>query len=165
LNANPAMSADALAVVTSQSAGANRERTWSAVALDGRWDALLAAVDAWSLALAAERGGGQRGRYERALRATQHFADAPMDRDLYDLAAEINARVDDPAIVARGQAVLAAIEAVVLDEWHREGYEGAHGITIHVPASSVENRTFAYYRRLGFAKQTHWDEFLVQFKR
>ena len=165
LNANPEMSADELAVITSRTAGTNQERTWSAVALDERWDALLAAVDAWSLALATGMESGQRAKYDRALRATQHFVDAPMDRDLYDLAAEINARVDDPEIMARGEAVMAAVEAVVLDEWHREDYAGANGITIYVVAGTAMNDTFAYYRKLGFAKATHWDEFLARYRR
>jgi hypothetical protein len=75
-----------------------------------------------------------------------------MDRDLFDFAAEINARVDDRTIRSRGQAVMDAIDAVVLDEWHRAGYPGAHGITIHVPTGSLRGRSFAYYRDLAFAR-------------
>ena len=48
LQANPGMSAAELAVVINQSTAAGKERTYSAVALDERWDALVAAVDAWA---------------------------------------------------------------------------------------------------------------------
>ncbi|HEU0116350.1 MAG TPA: clostripain-related cysteine peptidase, partial [Thermomicrobiales bacterium] len=161
LNDDPAMSGDDLAVVASRGAAAE-ERTWSAVALDGRWDALEAAVGAWSTALT---GGlpAQRDTYHAALDATQHFVDAPMDRDLSDLAAQINARIDDAAIRAAGQAVIDAVATAVLSEQHRPNYPGAHGITIFVP-SHTRGRTFAAYRNLDFARATGWDEFLRRWR-
>lgn len=158
LNADPAMPPDELAVAFARSAPDDIERTWSAVALDGRWDALERAVDAWSLALLAGLPEHEAA-YDRALKQTQRFADAPMDRDLADLAAAIAAEVDDPAIDAAGAAVVAAVDAAVLTEWHRADYEGANGITIFVPRHA-KGRAFGVYRNLGFAENTHWDEFL-----
>jgi hypothetical protein len=161
LNDDPGMSAGDLAVVASRGAAA-QERTWSAVALDQRWDVLESAVDAWSKALAAGLPA-HRDDYRAALAATQHFVDAPMDRDLSDLAAQINARVDDPAIRGAGQAVIDAVAGAVLAEQHRSNYPGAHGITIFVPGHT-RGRAFAAYRNLDFAANTGWDEFLRQWR-
>ena len=49
LAANPAMTADQVAIATSQSA--INDKTWSAVAVDARFDALMTAVNDWSVAL------------------------------------------------------------------------------------------------------------------
>ncbi|MGB8982380.1 MAG: clostripain-related cysteine peptidase, partial [Anaerolineales bacterium] len=85
LAANPNMSADQVAIATSQSASS--DKTWSAVAVDSRFDALLTAVDQWSVAL---NGGlsANRRKYDRAFGATRAFWQAPMDKDLYDMAYE-----------------------------------------------------------------------------
>ena len=45
LTANPNMTADQVAIATSQSA--SNDKTWSAVAVDSRFDALYTAVDQW----------------------------------------------------------------------------------------------------------------------
>src|SRR5687768_11494007 len=49
LAANPNMSADQVAIATSQST--TTDKTWSAVAVDARLNTLLTAVDQWSIAL------------------------------------------------------------------------------------------------------------------
>jgi len=163
LHANPTMSADELAIVSSQSASVNAERTGSAVAIDGRWDALLTAVDEWAVALQAGIPV-HSFQYERSFRATQDFWAAPMDKDLYDMAYEINARVDDPVIQAKSQAVMAAIDAVVLDEWHTTPYHDAHGITIYlITKPSQIDDAHEYYQTLDFAAMTQWDEFIDAF--
>jgi hypothetical protein len=160
LHANPDMSADEMAIISSQSASVNSERTWSAVAIDGRWDALLTAVDYWSLAL-LDGLAENRSAYGRALRATQDFWQAPMDMDLYDLAYEMSRKVSDPDVVAASQAVMAAVDGVVLDEWHTKAYHGAHGITIYmIEKASQVDEDHAYYQGLGFSLQTNWDEFI-----
>ena len=41
-----------------------------------------------------------------------------MDKDLYDLAAQVNAKVTDATIQAKGTAVMNAFSAVVLHERH-----------------------------------------------
>jgi hypothetical protein len=163
LHANPDMSTDEMAVVSNQSASVNSERTWSAVAIDGRWDALLTAVDEWSLAL-VDGLAANRSAYARALNATQGFWGAPMDMDLYDLAYEMNRKVSDPAVVAASQAVMTAVDGVVLDEWHTKAYHGAHGITIYmIEKPSQIDDDHAYYQGLGFSLLTNWDEFVDAF--
>jgi hypothetical protein len=164
LAADPGMDGPALAVRASRSAQTANERTWSAVALDDRHGRLERAVDVWSQALLAGMPR-HRAAYDRALRRTQHFVQAPMDRDLADLAAEINREVDDPTIDAAGEEVIAAVAGAVLDEWHRPQYADAHGITVFVPVNSTRSASFSRYRKLDFARSTHWDEFLRAWRR
>lgn len=163
LHANPDMSPDEMAVISSQSSFGNHERTWSAVAVDERWDDLLIAVEDWALAL-LDGLAENRSDYVRAFAHTQDFWAAPMDMDLYDLAYEMSQRVSDPAVVETSLAVMAAIDSVVLNEWHTEAYHDAHGITIYMieKASQIDD-AHAYYQGLGFAQLTHWDELIDAF--
>jgi len=158
LAANPVMTADQLAIATSQSA--TQDKTWSAVAVDSRFDALLTAVDQWSVAL---KNGlpKYRKQYKQAFTKTQSFWQAPNDRDLYDMAYEISRLVPDANIKRKSQAVMNAVNAVVLHERHVNGYAGSHGITIfHISKATEKGELYTYYRTLDFAKLTGWDEFL-----
>jgi hypothetical protein len=159
LAANPAMTADQVAIATSQSA--TDDMTWSAVAVDSRYTALKTAVNDWAVAL--NNGlAANRKKYDRAFGATQSFWQAPMDKDLYDMAYEINRNVADANIKAKSQAVMNAVAAVVLHERHGSKYGGAHGITIyHISRASEKNSNYTYYRStIDFALTTVWDEFL-----
>lgn len=159
LAANPNMTADQVAIATSQSATA--DKTWSAVAVDSRFTALMTAVDQWSVAL--NNGlGANRKKYDRAFGATRSFWQAPMDKDLYDMAYEINRNVSDANVRNKSQAVMDAVNAVVLYERHVNAYAEAHGITIyHISKSSQKDSDYAYYRStVEFALSTGWDEFL-----
>lgn len=151
--------ADQVAVATSQSASA--DKTWSAVAVDERFATLLAAVKDWSVAL--KNGlGANRTKYNRAFGATRSFWQAPMDKDLYDMAYEIKRLVSDQTIKDRSQAVMDAFSTVVLDEHHVNAYSDVHGITIyHISKASEKDTDYKYYRTtVDFALQTAWDEFL-----
>ena len=171
LQADPSMSAAELAVVANQSASTGKERTGSAVVLDERWDALVAAVDAWAYAL--EDGlPDHRAQYAGAFHGAQSFWGDPTARDLYDIAERVSARVDDPAIQAASLAVMSAVEAAVLDEWHTRKFAYAHGISIFLPLNveelddpaTLEWNEFDYYRNaLTFARLSHWDEFLAAY--
>jgi hypothetical protein len=159
LAAKPGMTADQLAMISSQSA--TDDKTWSAVAVDSRLDTLLTAVDQWSVAL--KNGlGANRKKYDQAFTATRSFWQAPMDKDLYDMAYEINRNVADATIKAKSQAVMNAFKNVVLYERHVNAYADAHGITIyHISKTSEKDANYTYYRStLDFAAQTRWDEFL-----
>jgi hypothetical protein len=158
LASNPNMTADQVAVSTSQSASS--DKTWSAVAVDGRFSALMTAVNNWSLAMNAGLAKNRKS-YDRAFGATQTFWQAPMDKDLYDMAYEMNRLVSDATIKTRSQDVMSAVSAVVLNEHHVNAYSGAHGITIyHISKSADKDSNYTYYRSLDFALQTGWDEFL-----
>src|SRR6185503_18689595 len=110
LAANPTMTADQVAIATTQSA--TSDKTWSAVAVDRRFDTLLTAVNHWSVAL--NNGlGANRKKYDQAFTATRSFWQAPMDKDLYDMAYEINSHVSDQTIKNKSQAVMKAVNSVV----------------------------------------------------
>ena len=158
LAANPNMTADQVAIATSQSTV--NDKTWSAVAVDARFTGLMTAVNDWSVAL--KNGlSANRKKYDRAFGATQSFWQAPMDKDLYDMAYEVKRLVADPNIKAKSQAVMNAVNAVVLSEHHANGYPDAHGITIyHISSAAGKDSDYTYYRTLDFSLQTGWDEFL-----
>lgn len=167
LQANPAMTAEQLGVKMAQTMA---DKTVSAVSLNANWDNLVTAVDQWSVAL-LNGLPAYRSAYDAAYARTQAVAD-PLNKDLYDAAVEIKARVSDPDIQAKSQAVLDAMNAVVLYEWHRGRYADAHGIGIFWPRlpadldepSSPQWNDFDYYRTyLRFAQLTHWDEFLAAY--
>lgn len=159
LAANPNMTADQVAIAFSQSASA--DKTWAAVAVDSRFDGLMTAVNNWSVAL--NNGlAANRKKYDRAFGATQSFWQAPMDKDLYDMAYELDRNVSDANVKSKSQAVMSAVNAVVLNEHHVNAYSGAHGITIYyVSSASGKDSNYTYYRStIDFALQTGWDEFL-----
>jgi hypothetical protein len=171
LQENPGLTAEELAVIINQSSAANAERTGSAVALNEDWDALIAAVDAWAYALEAGLPA-YRQHYVGAFRSAKYFWQDRTARDLYDAARIIGERIDDPEIRAASQAVMDAVDAAVLDEWHRQNLAGAHGISIFLPATADDLddpattawNEFEYYREyLAFSRLTHWDEFLDAF--
>jgi hypothetical protein len=156
---NSNLTADQLAVAFSQSA--SEDKTWSAIAVDSRFDALLTATDQWSVALKNGLGANRRS-YDRAFGATRSFWQATEDKDLYDMAYEINRLVSDPTIQSKSQAVMSALDKVVLHERHVNAYADAHGITIyHISKATQKDSNYSYYRStVDFASQTGWDEFL-----
>jgi hypothetical protein len=163
LQEDPGMDANELAVVINQSASTGKERTGSAVTLDGRWDTLIEAVDAWAYALEDGLSDFEH-RYSGAFQGAQSFWGDPTARDLYDVAARIKKWVPDKKIRDRSQAVMDAVSGVVLDEWHIQPYADAHGISIFLPLRVQDLDEFDYYRdKLVFAELTHWDEFLVAY--
>ena len=159
LVANPGMNADQVAIATSQSASS--DKTWSAVAVDRRLDALLQAIDDWSLVLTSGLATNRK-QYDQAFTATRNFWQAPMDKDLYDMALEIKSRVADKNIQNKSQAVMDAFANVILDEHHTNAYSEVHGITIyHISKATEKDDDYRYYHStVDFAQQTAWDEFL-----
>ena len=167
LLANPYMTADAVAVASAQSAIVQGgERTWSAVAVDTRLGTLLTATDQFAVAL--NNGlAANRKKYDRAFGATRTLWQAPMDKDLYDMAAEIKLAVSDATIKARAQSVIDAFASTVLWEGHTNAYSDVHGITIyHVSKPTEKDSNYTYYRsNTDFALTTAWDEFLDAYAR
>jgi hypothetical protein len=152
--------ADQVAIATSQSASA--DKTWSAVAVDSRLNPLLTAVD--ELAVALNNGlAANRSKYNRAFGATRTFWQAPMDKDLYDMAYELNRNVTNATVKTKSLAVMNAFNGVILHERHVKAYSDVHGITIyHISKASEKDSNYTYYQATvdDFALQTGWDEFL-----
>ncbi len=162
--ANGALTADQVAVAFAQSATA--DKTWAAIAVDSRFDALFTAVNQWSAALTTGLAANRK-KYDMAFGATRTFWQAPMDKDLYDMAYEMNNKVTDANIKAKSQAVMNAVSAVVLYERHVNAYAEVHGITIyHISKATEKDSDYTYYRNtVDFALQTGWDEFLDAYAR
>jgi hypothetical protein len=160
LKANPLMSADALAIASSQST--ITDKTWSAVAVDSRFDTLLTAFDQWSVAM--KNGlAANRKAYTNAFGLTKTFNQAPMDKDLYDLITQVNSKITDAGLKAKGQAVLNSYSSVVLHERHVANYAGSNGITIYLPSTKTQKVDRAYYDTLDLSLQTNWNEFLAAY--
>ena len=161
LSANPNMTPDEVAISTSMSV--TNDKTMSAVAVDRRFDELLTVVDEWSQAL-LDGLDDNRKSYDRAFRFTQDFWQAPMDKDLYDMAFEIGSRAGSADIESKSQAVMDAVEVVVIEEHHEVSHKDAHGITInHMANSGHLDEYFSYYQTIDFALLTSWDEFLLAY--
>jgi hypothetical protein len=165
LQANPSMTTEQFGIELAQTATDNW--TIAVVTLNGNWDALVTAVDEWSVALMSGLPT-YKAAYDAAWSATQDAEDRT-HKDLYDAAEEIKARVSDPTIQAKCQAVMDAVDTVILYEWHQRSYKDAHGIGIFWPKevadldepSSPQWNDFQYYQDyLAFSQLTHWDEFL-----
>ncbi len=154
------MSADQLAI--NSSASTVSDKTWSAVAVDARMNTLVTAVDQWGIALKNGLTANKKA-YTNAFGQARSYWQAPMDKDLYDLASNVNAKVTDANIRAKGTAVMNAFSTVVLHERHTGQYAGSHGITIYGPASKNQKIDYAYYRTLDLSLHTNWDEFLGAF--
>src|SRR6185295_19756678 len=99
---------------------------------------------------------------DQAFTATRSFWQAPMDKDLYDMAYEINSRVSDKNIKNKSQSVMNAVNSVVLSERHVNAYADVHGITIyHISKATEKDSNYNYYRTtIDFALLYAWDEFL-----
>ena len=161
LAANPAMTADQVAVATAQSAA--NEKTFSAVAVDARWDALRTAVDQFGTAM-KNAAAANRSAMTKAFANTKDMWQAPVDKDLYDMAFEMNARVNDANVKSKAQTVMSTMGSVVLYERHVSQYAEAHGITIFSIAKAADKTTswinWSYYPNTDWAATTQWDEFL-----
>ena len=97
----------------------------------------------------------------RGFENAKSFWQAPTDKDLYDLAKQINAQVTDADAEGQGHGRhergerRGAAQAV-----HGQGYNLVGGITITGITRPVEkNADWTYYHTLDFALTTGWDEF------
>jgi hypothetical protein len=169
LQANPTMSDDACAV---ELAKTQNDYTSSALTMGAAADSVITAVDELALAL-IDGLATYRSEYDAARQATVGMYADELNKDLYDAAKELKARVSDSTIQAKCQAVMDAVDAAVLYEWHDDGYQGYYadvtGLSIFWPKepqdldepSSEQWNDFDYYcNYLEFSTVTHWDEFL-----
>jgi hypothetical protein len=143
--------------------------TYSSMALDTRFTTLKTAVDQWAIALKAGLPI-YKSAYSSAWTATQKYTDAS-EKDLYDAAFQLKAKVADVNIKTKCDAVMAAVTADVTVNWTNgsSGVSRAHGVAIWYPNSSRMLHNYAadhlayYQTTLNFGVTTNWDEFLVAF--
>jgi Clostripain family len=142
--------------------------TYSSVALDARLTATLTALDQLSLAM---KNGlpTYRSAYMAARRATQLYS-GNIEFDLWHLAYNVKAKVADPTIKARCDALMNAVAADVTVNWisANKQVKNSHGLAIWWPASARDLNPyaptdFAYYRQMRLSTLTNWDEFLAAF--
>jgi len=170
LQANPGWSAQQVADDFARTAQGD-SLTYSSMALDARYDNLVTAVDQWAIAL---KNGlpTYKSAYLSAWTATQGFADTS-EKDLYDAAYQIKARVADATIKARCDAVMAAVVADVPVNWTNGTRKEAraHGIAIWWPKTSLDfpwnpaaDNDFLYYQtKMRLSSRCSWDEFLAAY--
>jgi len=167
LNANPTMSANTFATEL-----AKTQMTWtsSAFTLGTPGANLITAVDEMSVAM-LNGLPTNRAAYDAAWAATTGMIGDSLNKDLYDLAQEVKARVTDTTIQAKCQAVMNAILAARLYEWHKPFEKDTFGLSIFWPkvpadldeASSPENDFDFYRTHMEFSTLTHWDDFLAAY--
>jgi len=174
LQADPAMSAAQLAVLAARSMRTGHDR-WtlasSAVALNHRWDDLVAAISdlGWDLGtLLPRRSGAMAAARRHAAEPPQTY---PEVRDLYDVAVELRSHVRVPAVRHDCTRVITALRRVVLYEWSTRVEGDLHGVAIYWPAAPAPRargasfsqwESFIYYcSELQFTRLTYWGDFLA----
>jgi hypothetical protein len=161
----------ATALIKHGKGGQYNSRTFSALALDVRYDRLVAKVDRLSTALlkalATEPEAVKAACLDTRMFALMaeyapHYGDYHQ-RDLVDLCRALERRVSSPAVKAACADVEAALAPVVLANVVHPTETMAHGLAIYMPVGLKANEREAWlkpYRDCVFARHTHWDEFL-----
>ena len=139
--------------------------TFSSVALDARFTTLMTAVDQWALALKAGLPI-YRSAYVSARRSTVSYYSIAFD--VWQLAANLKAKVADATIKARCDAVMAAAAACTTANWTstNKQFNKSKGMAVWMPSTRQQltpysPTDFTYYRTLRLNAQTNWDEFLA----
>lgn len=136
--------------------------THSAVDLGAGHAALITAIDELAGALIANQGAlvtviGDARR--EAQQFQLHYV------DLYDLAMRLSETAQIATVQQTAQAVMDALEAVVLAEEHGTYWPGANGVTIYFPsrATAWDSAYDGESDYLGFTASTRWDDFLISY--
>ncbi len=163
LQARPNWTGDELGIaIVERYAEAHPSETQSAVRLDHRYDALIAAVDELAGDLIAHLDV-EIEAIRSARRQAQQFSSSYID--LHHLAELLAAADLSSSTSQAAQAVMEALSDVMLTERHSSARPGAHGISIYFPA--VPNAWDSMYAGendyLVFTAQTRWDEFLTAY--
>ena len=139
--------------------------TFSSVALDARFTTLTTAVDQWALALKAGLPV-YKSAYLSARRSTVSYYSIAFD--LWQLASNMKAKVADPTIKARCDAVMSAAAACTTANWTstNKQFSKSKGLAVWMPSTRQQltpysPTDFTYYRTLRLSTQTNWDEFLA----
>ena len=110
--------------------------TYSSVALDARFTTVLTALD--QLAVAMKNGlPTYRSAYMAARRATQLYS-GNIEFDLWHMAYNVKAKVADPTIKAKCDALMTAVAADVTVNWisSSKQVKNSHGLAVWWPATA-----------------------------
>ena len=156
LKANPSWPAAQLGadIVQRYYESYGNDQTQSAKDLGAAYTALNQAVDDFARALILYEPA-YHSQYDVARGTAQSFGGSFID--LYDLAARVNALIQEPELNAAASALMDAVEAAVLREQHGPGWPGAHGISLYFP-TGLGN--WSAYQALRSSQLTYWDEFV-----
>jgi Clostripain family len=164
LRATPAMTAQQVSDKIALTALGDSD-TFSSLALDARFTTLMTAVDQWALALKSGLPV-YKSAYLSARRSTVSYYSIAFD--LWQLAANVKAKVADPTIKARCDAVMAAAAACTTANWTsgNKQFNKSKGLAVWMPSTRQQltpysPTDFTYYRTLRLNTQTSWDEFLA----
>jgi len=164
LRANPAMTAQQVSDKIALTALGDSD-TYSSVALDARFTTLMTAVDQWALALKAGLPA-YKSAYLSARRSTVSYYSIAFD--VWQLAANMKAKVADATIKARCDAVMTAAAACTTANWTSTSkqFNKSKGLAVWMPSTRQQltpysPTDFTYYRTLRLNTQTNWDEFLA----
>ncbi|MER3496778.1 MAG: hypothetical protein C4320_08450, partial [Armatimonadota bacterium] len=83
-------------------------------------------------------------------------------RDLWDVCIRLEQGTSNAAVINAAQNVRAAIGSAVVQEGHNANSPNSHGISIDFSAGTTFASSITDYRRLQFARDTQWDEYLQQ---
>jgi hypothetical protein len=105
-------------------------------------------------------------RYARSFESVFDEEEPKPYIDLGNFARLLQEKVDDPAVNAAADDLIAAIDRTVIDEKHGSQKAGATGISIHFPNSKLytdSDAGYKSYRQVAttFVEQSLWDEFLA----
>ena len=82
-------------------------------------------------------------------------------KDLYDFARLVNDQVAVPAVQSKAQAVMSAIDNVMIHERNSgDEIENAHGLSIYLPDPGT---ALSQYNSIDFSLDTHWDEMITAY--
>lgn len=160
LVAKPSMTAEQLgATVVKRYAESYKSDAVTQSLLDTtRTPATARAVDELADALIVALKDGEYGNVVKAVKDAQRF-DMKDFVDLGDLAGQLRKRCRSEAVKSAAAAVIASLDDLVVAEKHvGAGLSRASGVSIYCPI--IVKEAEPVYRRLAFAKDTRWDEFL-----
>ncbi len=129
---------------------------------------LIAALDTLlrTLVEVTQKDVAAARRYARSFESVFDEDEPKPYIDLGSFARLLQKKVDDPAVNAAADDLLAAIDRTVIDEKHGSQKEGSTGISIHFPNSKLYTDVDAGYKSYNvvassFVAESLWDEFLA----
>jgi clostripain len=144
--------------------------TMSAIDLS-RMEDLSGAFDSMGSALIGIKEPAIKEYIREDIEKSQHYTvgmeTSPYSemRDAYDIALNIkkDKRIQSPKLTAAADALMKSIEDCIIGEQHRgEGMENSHGVSVYAPTSKGGYDGYNY-KSLSFARDTKWDNAMMEF--
>ncbi|MCS7253937.1 MAG: clostripain-related cysteine peptidase [Armatimonadota bacterium] len=167
LKFNPTMTPSELAKVIVekyvQSVGQNFAVAESAVKLS-EVASLASAIDDFANGL---RDVADKYEFElaNARSETTYISDMPQFKDIYDYAIMVKKYVDDQTIHSLADKLIQRFRSAVLINKLSGNLDNFNGLSIYLPSPDEANITGSGYINLAFAKDTSWNEWLIEQRR